>query len=333
MKQVNWGMIGCGKVAEQKSAPALYKTKRSNLVAVMSRNIDTAADYAQRHGIPKVHETVEALVNDDELDAIYIATPPSSHRAYTLAAAAAGRAVYVEKPMGLNYAECLDMITACENAKVPLYVAYYRRAMPYFLKIKSLLEEGQIGEIRTIHMTISFPPSKLDLAGTYQWVHDPAVAGCGKFCEMCCHMLDLMQFYFGPIASINGFVSNQADLYRTPDTVVAEIAFENGLTATGNWCFVSYGPVDRTEITGTKGRITYATYLDAPIVVEVDGMRQEFGYPHLTHVQQPLIQTIVDDLAGSGSCPSTGDTAAMTNYWLDKLMSNVAAKQVAGGTF
>lgn len=103
---VNWGIIGCGNVTEVKSGPAFSKVENSRLVAVMRRNAALAEDYAKRHNVPKFYSKASDLINDPEVNAIYIATPPGSHMEYALEVIKAGKPVYIEKPMAVNYAEC-----------------------------------------------------------------------------------------------------------------------------------------------------------------------------------------------------------------------------------
>src|SRR5687768_17696565 len=124
MKPIRWGIIGCGDVTEVKSGPALQNAEHSRLVAVMRRTGSLARDYAERHGVPRWYDDADALIGDPEVDAVYVATPPDSHKDYTLRAARAGKPVYVEKPMALNFAECQAMVQACRDAGVPLFVAF-----------------------------------------------------------------------------------------------------------------------------------------------------------------------------------------------------------------
>lgn len=168
METIRWGIIGCGNVTELKSGPGFQKARGSELVAVMRRNRTLAEDYARRHRVPKWYDNAESLIDDKDIDAVYIATPPSSHKEYALAVARAGKPVYVEKPMALNYAECQEMIQACEEAKVPLFTAFYRRTLPRFLKLKSLLDEGQIGTVRGVILRLCQKPSEEDRKGTKQ---------------------------------------------------------------------------------------------------------------------------------------------------------------------
>ena len=154
MKIVRWGIIGCGDVTEVKSGPALQKADNSALVAVMRRDGAKAKDYAERHGVPKWYDDAEALINDPEVDAVYIATPPDSHMSYTLAVAKTGKPVYVEKPMARNFAECQTIIDTGKDTGVPLFAADYWRTLPWFLKIRVLLDSGTVGEVHPLIQTI-----------------------------------------------------------------------------------------------------------------------------------------------------------------------------------
>ena len=197
MKTIRWGIIGCGDVTELKSGPGFQKARGSELVAVMRRNRTLAEDYARRHRVPKWYDNAESLIKDKDVDAVYVATPPSSHKEYVLAVARAGKPVYVEKPMALHYAECQEMIQACEDAKVPLFTAFYRRALPRFLKLKSLLDDGQIGTVRGVNLRLYQKPSEADQNGIEQWRVDPNIAGGGYFVDLGSHMIDLLQVHAG----------------------------------------------------------------------------------------------------------------------------------------
>ncbi|MEO5821993.1 MAG: Gfo/Idh/MocA family oxidoreductase [Vicinamibacteraceae bacterium] len=320
MRTVRWGIIGCGDVTEVKSGPGFQKARGSALVAVMRRDAAKAEDYARRHGVPRWYSDAAALVNDPDVDAVYVATPPSTHKQYTLLAAAAGKPVYVEKPMALDHGECRSMIEACATAGVPLFTAYYRRAMPRFGRIKALLEAGAIGTVRlaTISVFRAFAPP----AGALPWRIDPAVSGGGLFVDLASHQLDLLDYFLGPIADVSGVAANQAGQYGAEDIVAATFAWASGVRGTGLWSFSASGDVDRTEIVGTRGRILYATFSDAPVILETDAGIESLELPFPAHVQQPLIQTIVDELlSGSPVCPSTAESAARTTRVIDTLLA------------
>ena len=323
MKKIRWGILGCGDVTEIKSGPGFQKANGSELVAVMRRNGNLAKDYALRHNVPKWYNDAGALINDPEVDAVYIATPPSSHKKYTLDVAKAGKPVYVEKPMALNYSECVEMVRACDDAKVPLFTAYYRRALPRFVKIKSLIDDGAIGEVRFVNTQFRQTPSENDKKGIYNWRVDPSIAGCGYFCDLGSHMIDLLQFYFGPIISAEGYSTNQGKLYSAEDLISAIFKFESGIQGVGNWCFTSNDNLDQTEIVGSKGKIIYSNFSDSAFVLIKEEKAEEIYIKHPDHVAQSLIQNIVDELLGSGESPSTGKSGASTSWVLDKILGRL----------
>jgi predicted dehydrogenase len=320
MKPIRFGIIGCGNVTEVKSGPGFQKADHSELVAVMRRNAELAKDYAGRHGVPRWYSDAHELINDPEVDAVYVATPPSSHIEYTLAAAKAGKPVYVEKPMALNADECNVMIAACREAHVPLYVAFYRRALPRFLKVKELLESGEIGDVRYV-TTVQYQPVPQTKAGEIPWRLQPELSGGGLFFDLASHTMDLLDFLLGPIAEAKGFASNQQGQFvGIEDIVTGTYRFESGTHGTGTWCFSAYAREDRNEIVGSKGKLSFSTFDHEPIRLDTASGTEEFSFDSPQHIQQPLIQTVVNDLLGLGDCTSTGETAARTNRVMDELV-------------
>lgn len=314
MQTIRWGIIGCGDVTEVKSGPGFQKAAHSELVAVMRRDAALAEDYARRHNVSKWYSDAEQLIEDPQVDAVYIATPPAFHKEYAIKAMKAGKPVYVEKPMAMNVAECEEMLEASRQADVPLFVAYYRRQLPRFLKVKELLESGIIGEARlvtTIHLG-QFKKSS--------WRVQPEISGGGLFVDVASHTLDLLDYLLGPIASIQGFAGNQGHHYEAEDIVTGTYQFESGVYGTGNWCFTSFEDMDKNEIIGTKGKITFSTFQNNPIVVATSEGEEQYMIEHPHHIQQPLIQTVVDALRGQGICSSTGSSAIRTSKVMDDIL-------------
>ncbi len=322
MKQINWGMIGCGNVTEKKSAPALNKVPYSRLLAVTNRTSEKAKIYAERFGVPRWYSTAEELLADDEINAIYIATPPDSHLAYTLQAAKAGKPVYVEKPMARTYQECLQMIEACEKACVPLFVAYYRRYLPKFLKVKELLAQKAIGEPRFVSIRLTSPPKQGDTnKENLPWRVIPEIAGGGHFYDLAPHQLDILDFFFGKIIKAEGFSTNQARLYPAEDIVTGSFVFESGILGSGVWCFTvsEKGVKDELVIEGSRGNIRFATFNGEPVILENENGQQIFAEETPENIQLYLIQAIVNDLQGGEKCISTGISGARTNWVLEQL--------------
>ncbi len=320
MKTVRWGIIGCGNVTEVKSGPAFQKVSGSQLVAVMRREAAKAQDYAQRHSVPRWYSDAQALIGDPDVDAVYIATPPSTHHSYTLAAARAGKPVYVEKPMALTAAQCDEMISACQAAGVPLFVAYYRRALPRFLKVKELLDSGAIGHLRCARIHLALP-LQVPSAGELPWRLNPEIAGGGLFVDLASHALDYLDYALGPIKSACGYAANQAGAYPAEDIVCAAFEFESGIQAVGQWLFSSSENVDLLELVGATGKISLTFFDESPVLLQTPSGIESFAISNPPHVQQPLIQQIVDQLRGYGQCSSTGETALRTTHIMEQLLS------------
>lgn len=332
MQKVNWGIIGCGDVTEVKSGPAFSKIEHSELIAVMRRSADKAKDYAERHDVPFWYSDADKLINNPDVNAIYIATPPGTHAHYTLKAANAGKPVYVEKPMGRTYEECKQMLRACEQAGVPLFVAYYRRALPYFLKVKELLDDEAIGTVTSIQLTLHQPPKPDDFNKPDKrndWRTNPEVSGGGYFHDLASHQLDLLEFLLGEITEVNGEAENRMGWYEANDVVQALFRFKSGVTGTGSWNFTVQSEAEKDEIViyGREGTITFSTFDDSnPVILTTENNRKEFSNPYPKHVQQPLIQTVVDALRETGSCPSTGKTGARANLLMDEILRKDGVK-------
>jgi len=324
MQVIRWGIIGCGDVTEIKSGPAFNKIKDSQLVAVMRRTTEKARDYAQRHQVPKWYDDADKLIHDADVNAIYIATPPGSHAEYAIKVAGAEKPVYVEKPMARNYAECEAMIKACQAANVPLFVAYYRRRLPSFLKVKELIDTGVLGKIMLVNLCFYETPRQEDSnQANPPWRLLPELAGGGYLFDMGSHQLDILDFLLGPIVDVWAIVTNQGGLYSVEDTVCAGFKFESGVVGTGRWCFAASAAsrCDRIEIIGSRGRVTFPCFaLEKPVLLETLTEQAEFVFSPPAHVQQSLIQTVVDELLGRGQCPSTGETGKRTSWVLDKII-------------
>lgn len=323
VKTIHWGIIGCGEVTELKSGPAFRKVEGSDLVAVMRRNENLAASYAARHHVPKWYSDGDSLIADKEVDAIYIATPPSSHAYYAIKAMKAGKPVYVEKPMAANYAQCLEMIEVAKETGVPLFVAYYRRTLPGFLKVKELVDEGVIGiplfvNIRLIRQPL---PSEIDKSNP-GWRVNPETAGGGIFYDLASHQIDFLDFLFGPVTEVAGLAANQAGLYKAEDSVTAVFRFSSGVIVSGTWCFVANGCAseDIVEITGSKGKIVFSTFGHQPIRLFTENGTIEFPYINPENIQFNLIKQIVETLQGKSDCTSTGVSAARTNWVMEQVV-------------
>jgi 1,5-anhydro-D-fructose reductase (1,5-anhydro-D-mannitol-forming) len=320
MDHVRWGIIGCGDVTEVKSGPGFQKADGSSLAAVMRRDRAKAEDYARRHGVPRVHATAGELIADPDVDAVYIATPPGTHEALARLAAAAGKPCLVEKPMARTHAECVRMAGAFRDAGVPLWVAYYRRALPRFLAVRERLSSGAIGRLTSIHIQVT--DRLASGAAAANWRFDPAHAGAGLFLDLASHCLDLVDFLAGPIAGVAGFALNTGGAYAAEDVTGAAFRIDTGVAGTGIWNFNADTKTDVMTFTGSTGTLTTPVFADGDVIVSASGGRDTIALRNPPHVHQPLIQTIVDELRGRGRCESTGESAARASWVMDRCLES-----------
>lgn len=323
MKTIRWGFIGCGEVTERKSGPAFNAIEGSEVVAVMSRRAEKAKSYAERHRVKRWYTDPVELINDPEVNAIYIATPPSTHATYAIMAMKSGKAVYVEKPMASNYEYCCRINRIAETTGVPCFVAYYRRYLPYFQKVKQLVEEGAVGKVVNVQIRFAVPPRDLDYNSTnLPWRVQADIAGGGYFYDLAPHQLDLLQEMFGPIIEAEGMKANRGGLYKTEDSVSACFKFDNGLPGSGSWCFVAHESAkeDRIDIIGDKGSISFSVFTYQPIVLQNEEGRQEFKVPNPPYVQLPLIRLVVEHLQNKAICRCDCVSATSVNWVVDRIL-------------
>ena len=303
MNTIKWGIIGCGDVAETKSGPAFQKVNNSELIAVMRRNAAKAKDFAERHQVPFWYDSVDDLLNNKEINAIYIATPPSSHLEITKKCLIANKFIYLEKPITLNLSEA-EKLNEMVSENNKLVVAHYRRKLPVFLKVKELLDTNSIGKI--VYADIQILQSKLNNILTKtaaNWRLKPEISGGGYFHDIAPHQIDLMYYFFGDIKNAKGF--SLSTLNNNVDNVVnGIIEFNNGIQFRGIWNFnTSEKEVkDECRIYGENGTITFSFYGDK-IILKTNKKEETFTYTNPNHIQQPMIESVVNYFLGKDKNP------------------------------
>src|SRR5215203_2111977 len=292
MRTIKWGIIGCGDVTEVKSGPAFNKVKNSELVAVMRRNGAKAEDYARRHKVAKWYSDAQELIDDPEVNAIYVATPPKSHEEYTIRALQAGKPVYVEKPMTIDSASAERMLESSVKTGTKLCVAHYRKEQARFKKVKALLDANEIGTVRFVNLQlIQYHHSQLTIKTEEFWRVDPAISGGGLFHDLSPHQLDLIQYFFGEYKNASGFSMNQGGLYAADDLTV--------------------------------GNISFTVFNTNKITVSKNGKEEILEFDELQHVQQPMIEAVVNYFLGEASNPSTAESAVDTMRIIDSFAKKV----------
>lgn len=319
-KIIRWGIIGCGDVTEIKSGPPYYKIEGFTLQAVMRRNKHKAKDYATRHNVPTYYSNADDLINDKNIDAIYIATPPDTHKYYGLKVASAGKPCCIEKPLSPNYKDSLAIVTAFKNANQPLFVAYYRRTLPRFLQIKNWLDSGKIGTVKHINWQLNKPASKLDLSKKENFRTDAEIAPGGYFDDLASHGLDLFTYFLGNIKEAKGIAINQQNLYSAKDAIAACWIHDNNITGSGNWNFGTFAKVDKVEIYGENGTIEFAIFDDSPILLKTETAQISLSINHPENVQYFHVKAIKEHLFSKIEHPSTGENGLHTSWVMDKIL-------------
>jgi predicted dehydrogenase len=320
---IRWGILGCGDVTEVKSGPPYQNTEGFELVAVMRRDAEKAADYATRHGVAKHYSNADDLILDDQVDAVYIATPPDSHKKYALKVADAGKPCCIEKPLAPSYADSLEISEAFEKKSIPLFVAYYRRSLPRFEKVKEWLDTHEIGQVRHIGWMLAKAPSDVDLSGEYNWRTDAKVAPGGYFDDLASHGLDLFVYFLGDISQADGIALNQQGLYTAKDSITGCWSHGNEITGEATWNFACDRTEDLVEIYGSEGKITFSVFGEDDIVLDNrKGVQKQF-IEHPNHVQQFHVENLKEHLLGKKEHPSTGKTALHTSWVMDSILGNL----------
>lgn len=317
---IKWGIIGCGAVTEVKSGPAYQQTPHFKLQGVMSRNMDKAADYAKRHGVAKVYAKAQDLIEAPEIDAVYIATPPDTHKFYALKVADAGKPCCIEKPMAPTYADSLEIYKRFSAKELPLFVAYYRRSLPRFLKIKEWLDEKKIGSVRQLCWQFSRPPKEVDLEKSYNWRTDALVAPGGYFDDLASHGLNLFAYLLGEMEEVQGTSLNQQGLYTAKDAVAACWKHKSGVLGNASWNFGAYAREDKVTIMGSDGSIEFSVFKEQELLLEThEGVIRKFiENPH--HVQQYHVDNIRAHLLENREHPSLGRSGLHTSWIMDRIL-------------
>ena len=309
---VYWGIVGAGRIAESQMAPAIAAAPGHELAAVSRRELDAAEQFAKRHGARRAYDSVEELLNDDQVNAVYVATPPHLHARQTVQAARAGKHVLCEKPMAMTTAEARAMIEACRAGGVVLTICHYQRFNARHQRIRRLLEEGAIGQVTAARINFSdrFPPQP------GFWHHDPAISGGGPVMDLGIHCIDLLRYLCGPVAAVAALADTLVDDSPVEDTATLLMRMASGAQAvvTSHWTTASQEP-ERTnglEIWGTKGSIEAAPISAKDSsgslrVITAEGTRDYSVRPGGPRPHVALLEAFGEAVAGKGPNPIPGE--------------------------
>ena len=308
---LRWGIVGCGDVVEKKSGPSIRDAGASRIVAIMRRDIDKARAFAEQYDVELCTDDPAAVIAHPHVDIVYVATPPAAHKAHVLAAAAAGKHVLVEKPMGLSADEDREMIAACREAGVELFVAYYRRFQPHVLRMKELLETGAIGEPVSAQVDFAQPSTGRD----WGWRTQPAISGGGLFVDLVSHRIDLLVHLLGKPTAAHGLSATNDG--RVESAAALAVKFQGGAVASITGDFASPRRIDRLVLTGTQGIITTDDLDRQSFELQRDGQIERLAFERFAAPHLGLIRHIQNVLAGNDVNRTSGEQAMHTDMILD----------------
>ncbi|MBX7173825.1 MAG: Gfo/Idh/MocA family oxidoreductase [Pyrinomonadaceae bacterium] len=318
MKILNWGLIGAGDIARKRIAPALGELENCNLVSISRKNAETAESFAKEFGAEKWFADWRELIADEEIDAVYLATPVFLHKEQTIAAAEKGKHILCEKPMALNPTECEEMIAACQANNVTLGIAYYRHFYPIIKRIKEIIAADEIGKPVLAQMNAFefFNPTP---ENSRYWLLEKEKSGGGPMMDFGCHRLEVLNNLFGEVTQIKSLVTKTAFEREVEDTATALLQFEGGTCASVTVTHAANEPQDTLSIFGTKGSI------HIPVLnkdeIRIRNEKGEIIESHPTHpnVHLPLIEDFTNAVLENREPLVTGEIGKKIQVLEDKI--------------
>ena len=304
---MRWGLIGAGDIVRKRVGEALRNGRGCELVAVSRANADRVEAFVREVGARRWHADWRDLVRDEEIDAVYVATPVHLHAEQTIAAAEAGKHVLCEKPMAMNVAECDRMIAACRDARVRLGIAYYRHFYPAVIRIRQLIASGAIGQAVFAQMIASEPFDPRPGAPRY-WLVQPSRSGGGPMADFGCHRLEVLMQLLGPVARVRSVVATVALDREVEDTAAVLLQFERGACAMVAVTNAAAERQDTLDVFGTGGSIRVASLNAGDLVVRIGAQDRVESHPPAANVHVPLVDEFVDAVR-SGRDPAVDGRA------------------------
>jgi predicted dehydrogenase len=304
---IRWGVIGAGDVFEHKSGPALYQTPDSELVAIMRTDAAKADATAQRHGAKRWYTDAQSLVNDPDVNAVYIASPHYLHPEHVALAARANKTVLCEKPMGVSAAQARACVDVCNKQEVSLTVAYYRRFWDVTQAMLERLRDGAIGRVVAARAQITdFFSGDDDRA----WLTSRAKSGGDALANAGAHWVDLFRYLLGDVAEVIAFTSSKLSGFETDDTAMVNMRMKNDALAT--LIVTRRTPISTNEldIFGTEGRLYASPLSDGRLILHRQGREPELHhFPRRGVTHSELIAELIPRLQRGEPSPVPGEQA------------------------
>ncbi len=294
---LKFGLVGCGDISRKRVAPALRDLPNCELVAVSRADFGKAESFAKEFGARKWYRDYAELIADDEIEAIYIATPVHLHAEQAIAAAEAGKHVLCEKPMAMNVDECDQMTAACQANNVKLGIAYYRHFYPAIKRIKEIIADGEIGHpvIAQINAFEWFNPEP---SSPRHWLIEKAQAGGGPMFDFGCHRIEVLLNILGPITRTAGVLTRVIFERQVEDTGVAVFQFERGTLGVLSITHAARQSQDTVAIFGSEGSIQVESLNEGTVAIRTPAGDRVEKLPPDENLHQPLINDFAQAVIG-----------------------------------
>ncbi len=310
--RLNWAVVGIGDITRRKVIPAIQADERSVLRGLVTRDVAKAAPYQAEDAGVKAWATLAEALEDDGVDAVYVASPVVFHAEQTIASLRAGKHVLCEKPVAMNYAEASLMVREAALAERKFGVAYYRREYPKLKRAKELLAEGVIG---TPVMVEAIYHGWLE-SEERGWLRDPAVAGGGPLYDVASHRIDACNFLFGRPERAVGLRSNAVHALKVEDSATVVIGYAGGVHGLVDARWNSRVSRDEFRVIGTEGALEL-TPLNGPEIRWPGGMeRMEIA----ENAQGPMIANFVAAVLDGEKLMAPGEEAIWTDWVTEQVM-------------
>lgn len=253
-KKIKWGVIGAGGIADRRTMPAMQLSKYCELVAVMEVNEELAKSLAEKYNVLKWYTTLEDILADDEIDAVYIASPVAFHKEQVIAAARAKKHILCEKPVTINTSDADEVLTVCNENNVMASAGFMMRFHSLHKKMREIISEGKIGNVVSCRASLScwFP----EIVGN--WRQKRASTGGGALMDMGIHCIDLLSYLTSSkCEEVFGFCETKTFKYDIDDSSNVVLKLSCGATAyvDVNYNIPDSAAVSRLEIYGDKGSL------------------------------------------------------------------------------
>lgn len=321
MKTLKWGLIGAGDIVKKRVAPALQDLENCELIAVSRRRAELAESFAREFGARKHFADWREIIADNEIEAVYIATPVFLHKEQTIAAAERGKHVLCEKPMALNAADADEMTAACRAGNVKFGIAYYRRFYPVIARIREIIASGEIGKVSIVQMN-AFEYLEMSPDDSRHWFLEKEKSGGGPMMDFGCHRLEVLTNLFGEVSHIKSIVGNALFKREVEDTATAILQFESGTQGALTVTHAAFEAQDTLDIFGAKGSLHVPVLNKGELKIKTKSGERTENHPPHSNFHQPLIADFTEAVLQNREPQVTGATGRLIAQLEDEIYKN-----------